>query len=215
MKKLLFFPIIFLLSLSVVFAASVNRNMPSKVEPSVEVEVILTLSGVTVGEAVAIEDSIPNTITLKSWEISGSKETKDAVSHVMKASQKEGFDRHSWAFTASSSSPAVTYKFDAPSVLGSYEFDVRWVTKEGFSHQASTLTVRTISCGDGVCEGNENSDNCEKDCPKKIAAPVEVKPQPVQARAKAPVGWVVAAVVLILGIVLLMAYQKKKKQQRF
>lgn len=213
MKKLLVFPIIFVLALSMALAASVSRNMPSRADPGAEVQVILTLNGVTAGEGVAIEDTVPNAITITSWEISGSQEAKEAVSYQQKASQKEGFSRNSWAFTAASGSPTITYKFNAP-VVGSYEFDVRWITKEGFSHAASTLAVRTITCGDGVCEGTENSNNCVADCPKPVQsapAPV-VEPKPVEAPSKAPVAWIIAAVVVILGIILIVAYQKKKQQ---
>ena len=213
MRKLLVLPIIFILALSIALAASVSRNMPSRVDPGSEVQVTLTLSGATAGDGVAIEDTIPNTITVKSWEISGSQEAKADVSYQKKASQKEGFDRHSWAFTAASGSPSITYKFDAPAV-GGYEFDVRWITREGFSHSASTLTVRTITCGDGTCEGNENSDNCAADCPKpaEAAPPTVEAPKAVEAPSKAPTAWIIAAVVVILGIILIVAYQKKKQK---
>ena len=210
MRKLLVLPIIFLLALSVALAASVSRDMPSRADPGSEVQVTLTLNGATAGEGVAIEDTIPNTIAVKSWEISGSQEAKADVSYQKKASQKEGFDRHSWAFTAVGS-PSITYKFDAPAV-GGYEFDVRWITSEGFSHSASTLAVRTITCGDGACEGNENTDNCAADCPKPAeAAPSAVAPKAIEAPGKAPVAWIIAAVVIILGIVLIVMYQKKKQ----
>lgn len=212
MKKLLVLPIIFVLALSMALAASVSRDMPSRVDPGSEVQVTLTLNGATAGEGVAIEDTIPNAITIKSWEVSGSQEAKDAVSYQQKASQKEGFSRNSWAFTAASTSPSITYKFDAPAV-GSYEFDVRWITKEGFSHAASTLAVRTITCGDGACEGDENSDNCIADCPRAAEAPpTPVEPKALEAPGKAPIAWIIAAVVVILGIILIAAYQKKKQQ---
>ena len=56
------------------------------------------------------------------------------------------------------------------------------------------------------------------DCP--VAAPQEEAPAPevveepipVKAPGKAPMAWVIAAVVIILGIVLIVAYQKKKNQ---
>lgn len=211
MKKLFILPIIFILTLTLVFAASVTRTMTSRVDPGSEVEIKLTLNGANVGEAVAIEDTMPNTISLiKSWDISGSEEAKSAVSYVKKASKKEGYDRHSWSFTASSSSPTVTYKIDAPSTEAGYEFDVRWVTSEGFSHQASTLTVRTITCGDGVCEGNENNDNCEADCPKPAPAP----PAPEEEVAAGALGWlwIVFIAIIVIGVIVYFTVVKKKKE---
>ena len=209
MKKLIVLPIIFLLTLSVVLAASVSRSMSSRVEPSSEVEIILTMSGAPVGEQVAIEDNIPNTITVKSWEISGSQEPKGEVSYVKKPSAKSGIDRHSWAFTASSGSPSVTYKIDAPSALGNFEFDVRWVTSDGFNHQASTLTVRTITCGDGVCEGNENSDSCEADCPKSAPAPSSAPVEEV-APPKKSTGTIFVVIVVVLAALAAGYWYKKK-----
>ena len=49
---------------------------------------------------------------------------------------------------------------------------------------------------------------------KEEAAPPEAveKPKPVEAPGKAPVAWIIAAVVIILGIVLIVAYQKQKKK---
>jgi len=222
MKKLILLPVLFLLTLSMVLAASVSRNMPDRVDPGAEVEVTLTLNGAPVGEGVAIEDSIPNTITVKSWEVLGSEESKGDVSYQQKASQKEGFQRHSWPFTAASGAPSVTYKFDAPAAVGSYVFETRWITSEGFSKDSTTLIVRTITCGDGVCEGNENSDTCETDCPKPAPPPPPApaptptpseEPSPADEPAgKVPVAWIIAAVVVILGIILIVVYQKKKQQ---
>lgn len=212
-SKLMILPFVFLLSISLVLAASVSRNMPSRVDPGSEVEVKLTLSGAAAGQSVAIEDNVPNTITLTSWSIDGSQEAKEQVSHQQKPSSKAGIDRHSWAFTAASGSPTVTYKFNAPSALGSYEFDVRWVTSEGFNHQASTLTVRTITCGDGVCEGSENSDNCVGDCPKPAApapAPAEV-PVPTVPEPTKGSGALVALVVVIVIIAGALGYRYMKK----
>ncbi|MEK6876068.1 MAG: PGF-pre-PGF domain-containing protein, partial [Nanoarchaeota archaeon] len=48
---------------------------------------------------------------------------------------------------------------------------------------------------------------------KEAAPPEAVKvPEPVEAPGKAPVAWIIAAVVIILGIVLIVAYQKQKKK---
>jgi len=211
MKKILILSTIFLLTLSFALAQSVSRDMPSRVDPGSEVSITLTLNGAPVGEGVAIEDSIPNTITLKSWEISGSEEAKADVSYQKKASRKEGFDRHSWPFTASSGSPSVTYKIDAPTTEGSYEFETRWITSAGFSKASATLTVRTITCGDGICEGGENSDTCVSDCPKPAlpppAAEEAVEKEPTSRTA---IAWIV--VVLIVAAAGIGYYMWRKKQ---
>ena len=49
--------------------------------------------------------------------------------------------------------------------------------------------------------------------PGEAAPPVPVEaPKPVEAPGKAPVAWIIAAIVVILGIVLIVAYQKQKKK---
>ena len=220
MKKIKFIilPFVFLLLLSWVLAASVSRTMSARVEPNSEVQVTLTLNGAKTGEAVAIEDTIPNTISINSWEISGSKEAKSEVNYVTKPSQKAGLNRNSWSFTAATGAPSISYKFNAPSATGNLEFDVRWVTSEGFSHQTSALTVRTITCGDSVCEGSENSDNCVQDCPKP-APPSPPPPAPTPLPTVKPsglsnitIGWIVVAIIVIGAAIGYFMWQKKKEK---
>ena len=209
MKKLLILPLILLLAIGFVLAATVNRDMPSRADPGSGVTAKLTLSGANAGEGTAIEEIIPDTITIKSWDISGSKEAKSAVGYTKKASKTTGFTRHSWTFTAASSSPSITYKFDAPSTEGNLKFDVRWITSDGFSHKESSLAVRTVKCGDGICEGSENSDNCEADCPKpKPPAP---KAPAAKEKPKANVGVIIAIIAIIIIIVAVVLSKKKKK----
>ena len=48
---------------------------------------------------------------------------------------------------------------------------------------------------------------------EEAAPPVPVEaPKPVEAPGKAPIAWIIAAVVIILGIILIVAYQKQKKK---
>ena len=214
--KFIIIPFVFLLLLGVVSAASVTRVMTSRVDPGAEVQVTLTLNGAKSGEAVAIEDTFADTISIKSWEISGSKESKADVSYITKPSQKAGLSRNSWSFTASSGAPSITYKFDAPSVNGNLDFDVKWVTSEGFSHQASTLTVRTIKCGDGICEGSENTDNCLQDCPKAAPAPAPSTSSaaPEKTMENKPlstttIAWIVVAIIVVVAAIGYFMMKKK------
>ena len=202
-----------------VLAASVSRNVPSRVDPGSEVTVTLSMSGANAGEGTAIEDTIPSNIKIKSWDISGTEEAKDAVSYVTKPSKKEGFTRHSWSFTAAGS-PSITYKFDAPSTEGGLAFDVRWVTSDGFSHQESTLDVRAVRCGDGRCEGSENSDNCVADCPKPPPPAPTTTPTETPTTPEAPSAsntmWVILAVVaiIIIGALVYKGQAKKKPAEK-
>ncbi|MDP6139345.1 MAG: hypothetical protein QGI89_04605 [Candidatus Woesearchaeota archaeon] len=56
------------------------------------------------------------------------------------------------------------------------------------------------------------SDEVTDDVPGEVAAPDEVEaPKAIEGPGKAPVAWIIAAVVIILGIILLVAFQKKKQ----
>jgi len=90
------------------------------------------------------------------------------------------------------------------SIYVNYEADT-----PGFSSFA--IGVKSgVEVPEEVPEGEE----VEEEVPEEEVAPPEAveAPKPIVAPGKAPVAWVIAAIVIILGIVLIVAYQKKKKQ---
>ena len=50
----------------------------------------------------------------------------------------------------------------------------------------------------------------EEVAPEEAPTPVE-KPKPIEAPKKAPVGWIILAAVLVIGVIGYFVYQKKKK----
>ena len=51
-----------------------------------------------------------------------------------------------------------------------------------------------------------------KEVPKEEAPPEVVeKPKPVEAPGKAPTAWIIAVIVIIIGIIAIVMYQKKKQ----
>jgi hypothetical protein len=200
MKPIVYF-VVFILSLSAVMAASLTRSMPSRVSPGEEVTVTFSISGMEVGKEAGISEVVPDAITVKEQMVSGAEGTP--------AYEIKNKTNNKWAFTASSSSPSVTYKFDAPSELGSYNFDALYVLPPAvIDNIKSTLTVREITCGDGFCEGSENSDTCESDCPKPVPS------TPPEEKGKVNVGLIIILVIVILGLIGYFVYKKiyaKKK----
>ena len=213
MRKVFLHLIIFLLVISFAFAASVSRDLPGRADPNSELTVKLQISGADTSGLLTLEEELPEGMTVKDWTVTGAAEAKDSIT----IRDQDG--RYGWSFTPTGSSATVEYTID----LGSSDVTFGKITyfdasKSFGETPGQTLRVAVISCGDGICEGDENSDTCVADCP--VAAPQEEAPAPevveepipVKAPGKAPMAWVIAAVVIILGIVLIVAYQKKKNQ---
>lgn len=197
MKKIIIYFAVFLFSISLALGASLSRNMPSRVSPGEEVAVTFSISAMDVGKEAGISEVLPEGIKVKEQEVTGAEGTPTY--------QVASGNNNKWAFKALSSSCTVTYQFDAPSEVGTYNFDTVYVLPPAnIDNIKSTLTVRVISCGDGYCEGDENSDNCEADCPKPV--PVE------EAKEKPNIaGWIIVGVIVVIGLIVYFAVTKKKK----
>lgn len=183
--------------MSLVLGASLSRSMPGRVSPGEEVKVTFTISSMEVGKEAGISEVMPEEITIKEQSVTGAEGTPKYV--VVGRNNK-------WSFKASSSSCSVTYKFDAPAV-GTYDFDAVYaLPPANINNIKSTLTVRVITCGDGVCEGDENSDNCEADCPKP-APPVEEEPEKVNT------GLIIVVAIVVVGLIIYFVLTKKKKKE--
>ena len=136
--------------------------------------------------------------------------------YQIKKNKKTG-NEHQWSFTASRANPSITYTTVVPSgALGNYNFDAVYVLPPAnIDNLRKTLNVRVITCGDGVCEGNENSDNCVQDCP---LPPPPAEPQPPavveeeQTTEKGGVaGGMIVLIVIIIVAVGAFIYMRKKK----
>lgn len=144
-------------------AASVGRNMPSRVSPGEAFAITFSVSGVNAGELFTLEDKLPNGWQLTSWDVSGAKGGKAAVSYrAVPADNRYGF-----SFTTESASPLVTLNAKVPAAAspGAYSFDAVYFDSSGQGKAPGSLTVRNIACGDSVCEGPENTGSCASDCP--------------------------------------------------
>lgn len=213
MKKLMIFLAIFALMATAAYAGTVSRNMPSRIEPGTTLTVTLSISGATADKLFTLEDVIPAGLKIKEWTVTGAKEAKEAIGI------REKDNRFGWSFTPTSSSVTVEYKIDLPSSEAAYTFGkIVWFdpSGQGTESTSSTLTVAAIKCGDSICEGNENSDNCVQDCPRPApAAPTA----PAEAPAEAPKGlsnttiaWIVVAVIVIISGVGYFLWRKKQNE---
>ena len=197
MNKTIVYFSVFLLSISLVLGASLSRNMPGRVSPGEEVEVTFSISSMDVGKEAGVSEIVPEGITVKEQKVTGAEGT--AKYELVGRNNK-------WSFKAASSSCSVTYKFDAPSV-GSYEFDAVYaLPPANIDNIKSTLIVREITCGDGYCEGSENSDNCEQDCPKPAPPAEEEVPKETN------VGLIIVVAIVIIGLIVYFVVTKKKRK---
>ena len=212
MKKLITFLVIFVMMATAAFAGSVSRNMASRLHPGEELTVTLSISGATAGKLFTLEDVIPQGLTIKEWMVSGTQETKDQIN----VRQKE--NRFGWSFTPTSASASVEYKIDLSDSDAAYTFGpIVWFDPSGQGTESSTptLTVAAITCGDGICEGSENSDNCVQDCP--LPPPPAPAPAPPVVEEKkglstTAMAWIVVFVIVVLGAVGYYMWQKKRQK---
>ncbi len=193
-----------------VLAASVSRSMPSRAAPGEDITVTLSASGVPVGETFTLEEERPAGWNLISWDIKGYQ------GDVTDVQLRTVENRLGYSFLASTSNPVITLVFRVPTTAanGNYAFDAVYFDSSGQSRSQGTVTVRTIACGDGVCEGSENTDSCPSDCP---AAPVVTPPETpttepsgeaVSAGKASIIGVVVLVVVAAVAVFL---YFRRKK----
>ena len=204
MKKYLMV-VMMLLAVSTVYAASLSREAGSRAAPGETFTVTFSITGIEAGQEVAIDEIIPDKFELADWNVEGSKESKGDVTH-----RAQG-NRHTWAFTAATGSPKLTYSIVIPSdANGDYSFNTVYVLPPAkMDNLENVLTVRVIKCGDHVCEGNENSDNCEADCPKQ--EPVQDVKETIKEVAKSnKVGWIIFMVIVVVGLIVYFAMTKKK-----
>lgn len=219
MKKLLLIVTIFILMSTIVLAGTVSRSMPSRIQPSQTLTVTLSINGATAGKLFTLEDVIPAGLTIKEWNVNGAQEAKNAI----QIRQKD--NRFGWSFTPTSSSASVEYKIDLPNTETRYTFGkVVWFdpSGQGIESSSPTLTVATIRCGDGVCEGGENSDNCVQDCPRPVPTPAPTAPTPTPVTTppvtqKAPTStttaWIVVIVIVVVAALGYFWWQKKKSEE--
>ena len=212
MKKIMVFLVIFALMATAVLAGTVSRSMPSRIQPGQTLTVTLSISGATAGKLFTLEDVIPAGLTIKEWTVTGSQEAKEAIN------TREKDNHFGWSFTPTSGNAAVEYKIDLPNTEATYTFGkVVWFDPSGQGAEGSTptLTAAVIRCGDGICEGSENSDNCVQDCPKP--APPAPKPvvTPLTSKAeglsRSTMGWIVVLVIVVAAAIGYFIYKRKKE----
>jgi LPXTG-motif cell wall-anchored protein len=214
MRKLNLFIVLFLLLAAPAFAASISRNLPSRVDPGAQLTVTLSISNIQVGDKVktfAIEEDVPEGFSISDWSISNIVESNDQVT-----TQFLG-NTYKWQFTPIGSSATITYTTRATSTLGTYNFNATWFDSES-GHSSSTIIVRTVTCGDGICEGAETSDNCVQDCPVATTLPATTVTMPsvtttttlAPGEVHNPI-FIVLVILLVILLILLIVVRKKKK----
>lgn len=132
MKKLLLIIMLLMFS-SLAMAATVTRDMPNRILPGQELTVTLRLSNIdSEGIAMAIEDTIPSSLTIKEWNIQGTTQFKDEIDYRFEN------NRAAWAFIPSGTTATITYKIQLPNQETTYNFGpLVWFDKAGMSPQGA------------------------------------------------------------------------------
>ncbi|GEM_PF-2342633 len=194
-----------------VFAASVSRSMPARVSPGDDISMVLSVSGATAGELFTLRDQAPQGWRVDAWDVTGAEGGKEAVEYQFVAED----NKHGFSFNPDSSNAQITFTVKVPnSANGDYKFTAVYFDKSGFNNQEATTTVRTITCGDNVCEGDENSDTCVQDCPlpppPSETAPTTETPAEEEATGVST-GMIMLIALVVVGAVAFFLYSKKKK----
>lgn len=216
MLSLLLAAMVFAAILSIsVLAASVSRNMPSRVSPGDDVAVTFSVSGVKAGELFTLEDQVPAGWQFASWDVVGAKGGKDKVNHRYVAAD----NRHGFSYESEGSNSRISFNVKVPATasLGTYNFDAVYFDSSGQGRSQGSVTVRKIACGDGVCEGSENTQACVADCPAPAPQPASAPTQPSAPvpAAKKPTSKGTLYVVILVAVAALIAWwllKKRKKQ---
>jgi hypothetical protein len=216
MKKLLTYPVIFLLVIGLAIAVDVTRDMPDRIQPGSALTVTFNIANAQIDKLFTLEESLPSGLTITAWNVEGSKEPKDSIDTRMKE------NRYGWSFTVGDSTLKITYTINIPSELsGDYTFEAVWFDPSGFNRDTKTVTVAPVICGDGICEGDESPDSCPADCkvtppppsppptePEEVVTPPE---QPVRGLS---IGFIVRILVVIAVIIIAIYIIYSKKKQR-
>jgi len=205
-KKTIVYLVMGLLLLSVVLAASVSRDLPRRADPNSDVKIKLQISGADSSGVITVEEDLPAGVSVKDWSVTGATEAKADIT----TREKDG--RYGWSFTPSAGSVTVEYTI----AVGSSDLTLGTLVYFDPSGQgkvdSQTLNVGPITCGDGICEGDENSDNCEADCPKPAVAPPTPEPEVEVAEGKPATGIIIVVAIVLIGIIIFFATRKKKKE---
>lgn len=161
MKKIILLLVTIILLANSVFAATVNRDMPSRIVQGTELKVTFYITNAQVGKTFTLEESIPAEFTIKKYDVTGYAGT---VNTRIKD------NRNGWSFEANTTNPTITYYIDIPKTPGTYTFDAVWFDQEGQNRDKKTLVVAEIKCGDNYCDAGETEQNCVADC-KAAALP--------------------------------------------
>jgi len=207
MRKAIVYGLMGLLLLSVVFAASVSRDLPRRADPNSELAVKLQISGADPSGIIALEEELPEGLSVKDWSVTGAVEAKADIT----TREKDG--RFAWEFTPSGASATVEYKIDVGVSDVTFGTLVYFDKSGQGKVDSQTQKVAPITCGDGLCEGDENSDNCESDCPKP-APPAEAPPPPEGPPAESAglsTGAIIGIIIAIIVIIIIVVVMKKKK----
>ncbi|PIN99951.1 hypothetical protein COT72_03905 [archaeon CG10_big_fil_rev_8_21_14_0_10_43_11] len=221
MKKIVF-ALALLLFIGAAHAESVSRSISPARAASGEI-VTISVSIVTESPAgFALSDKLPNGWSVQDWSVSGFSQDYVTVTIVGQNIDVE-FDTSLQNLT----SATFSYTTLAPITEGSYSFGpylYAQSTPTSVSQEsaAQTVTVRTITCGDGVCEGSETTASCEADCAEAdvISAPVaeeNVTAQTGVSEEEPRTNWMLwiglAGIVVVIIAAALYLYRKQMMSQ--
>lgn len=206
MKKILFLAL--LVMSTAVFAASVDRSMPERVEPSTTFTATFTINPEGTLSAFDLADFVPNGWNLNDWSVSGY--SKSDVVYDSQVREYQGKTRNGlhWAFKKPLNAPVtLSYTMTAPAAQGTYEFIAVWTYPSGFNSKTSSLRVETAL-------PSQPSTPTQPTTPTSPTTPTAPTTPTTPGQPSAPnytVGLVILVIIIIAGAAYMLRNKKKKR----
>jgi hypothetical protein len=216
MKKTIIYLLASLLLISMVAAASVTRELPTRADPNKEATIKLIITNAKPNELLTLEEELPQGIKITDWTIIGAKESKqDVKTRIID-------NRFGWSFTPTASTATIIYKIMAGSANLNFGTLIYFDSSGQGKVDSQVLRVAPIVCGDKICEGTETTATCSADCPapvtpvkKPVAQPPApakpvVKEEPEKKPSTLATVLVMIAIFIII-VLIIMGITKRKK----
>ncbi|MBI3190126.1 hypothetical protein HYZ41_00320 [archaeon] len=180
MKKIMIAVLMFVLMGTAAFAVTVDRSMPSSVDPSSSFTVSFNINPEGTLTGFDLADFVPNGWNLNDWSVTGY--LKSDITYDSQSKEYQGATRNvlHWKFNKNMTSAAtLTYTMSAPSTTGTYDLIALWLYPGGFNSKTSSLAVGTqqaqpqpqpqpepqppvqVVCGNNAVESGEECDGTD------------------------------------------------------
>lgn len=210
MRRVFLYLIFLLISINLVLAVTVTRDMPGNTDSDRNITVTLNIKNAEVGSLFSLIETVPLGFSIVDWVVSGSTETADILTIKNNI--------YNWSFTPTKADPQISYSVSVPKTAnGQYSFYASWSSENETGSDQISINVISILCGNGICDTGENENNCASDCKKTEVKTEDAWPFSEKKKKEKSSFVIVLAVLTVLGLTGLGIYRmiQMKKGKKF